>query len=106
MQVNQAMTNHYLGEDALELSCAESVIGYLEVGKDFNLGELHEFGQYIESLCSEQADVFIGITIISEWTSELRVTILARSKKQPVLAPANNAAGVREGGGRIGIIPK
>jgi cell division protein FtsZ len=102
--VNQAMTNHYLGEDALELSCAESVIGYLEVGIDFNLGELHEFGSYIESLCSEQADVFIGITIISEWSSELRVTIMARSKAQPVLAQANTLQLVRSFRSRSGHV--
>lgn len=93
--VDQAMTNHYLGEDALELSRAKSVLGYLEIGKDFNLGELHQFGNYIESLSSEQAEVFIGITVNSEWSSELRVTIMARSIARELLLSAQTLQLVR-----------
>lgn len=76
--VSDALNNPLISEHPISLSEANQVLAYLEVGSEFNLGELHLFGEHLETLSSADAIVILGITVIPDWTDELRVTIMAK----------------------------
>jgi len=84
--IKEASQNSLIMNNQFTLGQAVGVIAYIEIGPDFNLGQLDLIGDEVQKIAADDAEVMLGITIVPDWDDQLRMTIVSMNKKKQDIA--------------------
>lgn len=87
--IKEASHNSLIMNNQFTLGQAVGVIAFLEVGPDFNLGQLDLIGDEMQKIAADDAEVMLGITIVPEWAVQLRMTIVSMNEKKHDIDSSN-----------------
>lgn len=78
--IKEASKNALIMSNQFTLGQAIGVIAYLEIGPEFNLGQLDLIGEEVQKIAADEAEVMLGITIVSGWADKLRMTLVSMNE--------------------------
>jgi len=87
--IKEASQNSLIMNNQFTLGQAVGVIAYIEIGPDFNLGQLDLIGDEVQKIAADDAEVMLGITIVPDWDDQLRMTIVSMNEKKADIDNSN-----------------
>lgn len=52
----------------------------MDIGPEFNLVQLDFIGEELQKIAADEAEVMLGITIVSGWADKLRMTLVSMNE--------------------------